>query len=710
MRTLIVCEKPDAALRVARALDDENLPRKLESQGVPYFECHTKTGPLIVCSALGHLYSVDSKGRSSRSSYPIWDYHWAPKYLVDKASTRLARWVRVIGSLARNMDRYINACDYDIEGSVIGHTILQYACDGAAVKALRMKFSTMTERELRFAFQKLDLEAELPTVDAGKCRHELDWLYGINLSRLLTESALKQGRGYATLSTGRVQGPTLGFVVAREEEISCFVPVPFWTIEARIVHDGKTFALEYERDKVASRSEAQMVCNECRDVLLEVTGIESRDIQQQAPYPFDLSTLQSASYLQFGFSPARTLALAERLYLDALISYPRTSSQKLPLDIGYAEILRGIGSRPEYRSLVTKLMTRGDLRPNNGPKDDPAHPAIFPTGESAKKPLFGGEAKLYDLISRRFMATFADSSLKTSSRIIFNYNNYRFFLSGSRIVRLGWIEFYRPYMFDESRSLPDLKIGDRAKAQDVKSVEKFTQPPHRYNPSSLLKKMEETNIGTKATRAGIIDLLYTRGYVRDERMKASELANKVTGVLSAYCPLIIDPSFTANLENLMQAIQNGTSSRRLVLVEALEHLRSIMLSLAENEERIGSQLSEVIVAQRLADVTLDTPCPKCGLKLAVVRNRGTGKRFIGCNGKWQTGCSFTLPLPQFGHLTLLSRQCNTCGFQMIQARSKGRRPLVSCPSCYVARAGDTRSSPKRMEAPSRIVSEAPPAT
>ena len=119
-----------------------------------------------------------------------------------------------------------------------------------------------------------------------------------------------------------------------------------------------------------------------------------------------------------------------------------------------------------------------------------------------------------------------------------------------------------------------------------------------------------------------------------------------------------------------------------------------MLALAENEEMIGSHLSEVIVAQRMADVTFDTPCPKCGLKLAVVRSRGTGKRFIGCNGKWQTGCSFTLPLPQFGHLTLLSRQCNTCGFQMIQARSRGRRPLVSCPRCYVAKARDAGSSSK----------------
>src|SRR6266581_3353855 len=268
IKTLIICEKPDAAQRVARALDEENLPQKLESQGVPYFKCHTRTGPLIICSALGHLYGVDSKGRSSRRSYPVWDYHWAPKHLVDRTSARLARWVRVIGSLATNMDRYINACDYDIEGSVIGHTILQYACDGAAVKALRMKFSTMTERELRFAFQKLDPKAELPIVDAGKCRHELDWLYGINLSRLLTESSLKQGRGYATLSTGRVQGPTLGFVVEREGEISCFTPTPFWTVDATVARDGQTYTLEYEKEKIPTIAEAEQVVRDCKNAVL----------------------------------------------------------------------------------------------------------------------------------------------------------------------------------------------------------------------------------------------------------------------------------------------------------------------------------------------------------------------------------------------------------------------------------------------------------
>ena len=275
---------------------------------------------------------------------------------------------------------------------------------------------------------------------------------------------------------------------------------------------------------------------------------------------------------------------------------------------------------------------------------------------------------------------------------------------------MGWVEFYRPYILDDARPLPDFRIGDRVKVQGIKTVEKFTQPPHRYNPSSLLKKMEDANIGTKATRAGIIDLLYARGYVREERMRASDLADKVTDTLSTYCPLIIDSSFTANLENLMQDIQNGTASRRGVLVEALHHLRPIMLALAENEEEIGSQLSEVIVTERVADVTFDTPCPKCGLKLAVVRSRGSGKRFIGCNGKWQTGCNFTLPLPQFGNLTLLTRRCSACGFQLVQARSRGRRPLVSCPRCYATKAREMRLGSSKSKIPGQIPREALAAT
>ena len=572
-------------------------------------------------------------------------------------------------------------CDYDVEGSLIGYTILRYACHGADSKAQRMKFSTMTEKELRSAYKTLTPNLDMPLIEAGRARHELDWVYGINLSRLLTESALKQNRGYSTLSTGRVQGPTLKFVVDREEEIQCFTPTPFWAIDATVTQNGEDFKLEYEKEKLSTLAEAKLIVSDCANSILDVESAESRNIQQSPPYPFDLSGLQSEAYRHFGYTPSRTLALAEKLYLEALISYPRTSSQKLPPDIGYSEILRGIANMAPYRSLASKLTLNTSLRPNQGPKEDPAHPAVYPTGESPKRLLIQPEANLLDLIIKRFMSSFAEDSLRESSKVTLKKEQHRFFLRGSRLVREGWIQFYKPYASDESQKLPNLKIGDKIRITKVQATQKFTEPPPRYNPSSLLRKMEEENIGTKATRAEIIEILYRRGYIKNIRIEATPLALKIINLLNKYCPLIIDPAFTAKLETSMDNIQTLKTSRSRVIAETLDHLRPIMLDLIAREDEIGSQLAEIVVSQRIASVTFDYPCPQCGSKLKIIRSRTSGKRFIGCTG-YEKGCRFTLPLPQFGNLSITHTNCKICGFQLVQARTKGRRPMISCARCY----------------------------
>ena len=691
VQTLIVCEKPDAAARVARALDQDGDPRRIETQGVPVYESRNKQETILVCSALGHLYAVDWKSHISRRYYPVWDIQWKPKNVIDKKSLRLARWIQVISTLARNADRYVNACDYDVEGSLIGYTILRYACHGAHSRAQRMKFSTMTERELKIAYRTLSPHLDLGLVEAGRCRHELDWLYGINLSRLLTESALKQNRGYSTLSTGRVQGPTLKFVVDREEDIQCFTPTPFWTIQATILHDGDEYPIEYEKEKIAALAVATGVVEDCKDAHLEVLNSESRNIQQPPPHPFDLSSLQAEAYRRFGYTPARTLALAERLYLDALISYPRSSSQKLPPDIGYTEILRAIGTRPQYRSLALQLLNQSTLRPTQGPKEDSAHPSVYPTGESPNKRLTEPEANLLDLITRRFMATFAEASLHETTKLTLWRAPYQFFLRRSRLVREGWIEYYKPYASDDSQKLPDLRVGAKVPINKIEATEKFTEPPTRYNPSSLLRKMEDENIGTKATRAEIIEILYRRGYIKDKRIQPTPLAVKIISVLSKHCPLIIDPSFTARLEASMESIQTLQTTRTQVLAEALGHLRPVMLELIATEDNIGTELADIVSSQRIANITFEQPCPQCSSKLKIIRSRQSGKRFIGCSG-FEKGCRFTLPLPQYGTLRITRNRCRVCGFQLIQARTRGRRSLVSCPRCYSSSRSEKRGA------------------
>jgi len=184
--TLIVTEKPDAALHVAEALNT-GAPRKIIVDGVPFFEVHANARRILVCSALGHLYVVAA--REPGRKYPVWDCVWKPKHLAERGQRRQEKWIRAIAKVSREADRFIDACDFDVEGSLIGYTILKYACQGADRNAQRMKFSTLTETELRDAYAKALPQLDFPLVFAGMCRHEVDWLFGINLSRALTESA-----------------------------------------------------------------------------------------------------------------------------------------------------------------------------------------------------------------------------------------------------------------------------------------------------------------------------------------------------------------------------------------------------------------------------------------------------------------------------------------------------------------------------------------
>jgi DNA topoisomerase-1 len=696
--TLIVTEKPDAALHVAEALATSREPERVTIGGVPFFEIQNEAGQVLVCSALGHLYGVGAKGDEVRSQYPVWDFTWKPIYLIERGRGRQEKWIEAISRASKQADRFINACDYDVEGSLIGYTILRFACGGADRKAQRMKFSTLTPKELRQAFANVLPELDFPLAFAGMCRHEVDWLYGINLSRALTQSALRASKRYSTLSTGRVQGPTLQFVVEREQEIQTFVPLPYWVLKAQIDIDGQVVEAEYEFEKLEAKGPGEEAVKECVGRTGIIENLESKPYQISPPTPFDLSSLQSEAYRHFGYSPRLALALAERLYLDQMISYPRTSSQKLPPSIGYEEVLKGLSRAEAYRSDAASIIASGTLRPNQGKKDDPAHPAVYPTGKLQGQIDPRGQ-RLFDLVVRRFLATFGSPATRQSDKATIKVGRHRFFLRGSRTLKKGWIRFYGPYAKFEDITLPPLKEGKQVKVMFVVLEEKFSMPPARYNPSSLLKQMEEAEIGTKATRAEIIETLYKRGYVKDQRMAATPLAFRITEVLAKYCPKVLDVAFTRELERDMEEIESGKQTREHVVLETIEYLKPVIEDLKMKEEQVGRELASIISDMWLSSVTFFVPCPTCGSSLKVVKNPKTKKRFIGCAGKWKNNCTFALPLPQYGTLTLLEKRCPECAFQLIQVRSKRRRPLLSCPRCYV----------KKTEKPAEIVTAKSPA-
>ncbi|OYT49471.1 DNA topoisomerase I [Candidatus Bathyarchaeota archaeon ex4484_231] len=575
------------------------------------------------------------------------------------------------------------ATDYDVEGATLGYTILKYACGDKEKQAKRMKFSTLTAKELRESYNNLLEHIEFPIVEAGECRHFLDAIYGINLSRAMTVAAKRWSGKYATLSTGRVQGPTLKFLVEREKIINSFVPTPFWSIKATVEINGSVFDVEYEQDVIGTRDEAQKIVDECRGKKGKITKIEIRRFRQNPPPPFDLGTLQSEAYNLFRYTPRRTADIAERLYLAALISYPRTSSQKLPATIGYRAILESLSKKSEYRDMARELLDKKELVPTEGKKKDPAHPAIYPTGNLPEKALSGPEKKLWNLIVRRFMAVFGDPALKQSMKVSIDIEGHRFYLRGRQVLKEGWMKFYKPFIRSEEILLPHLEEGQTVLLKMIAVEDKFTKPPARYNPSSLLRKMENEGLGTKATRARIIDMLYSRGYVSGERAVVSELGLDVIDVLERYCPEVISVSFTRELEESMELIQNGKEKMENVLEKAVNRLKPVLENLKKHEESVGQELSEAIRKARMQQRIVGE-CPECGTgKLTILYSRRTGKRFIGCTGFFKGLCKVSFPLPQKGTVKPAGKRCPVCGYPMVQLRVKGKRPWTFCirPDC-----------------------------
>jgi DNA topoisomerase-1 len=677
--TLIITEKPDAANRIAMALDAQGKPKKIQASGVPYYEVHRDEN-IIVVPALGHLYTITGKDRAKRE-YPVFDYQWVPKYVAEKGASRTRTWLKVISDLAQDAEAFVNGCDYDIEGSIIGYTILKYACGEKQNQAKRMKYSTLTTEELQESYRNLQPKLDFEVIQAGLTRHEVDWLYGINLSRALTQSAKAFSGQYATLSTGRVQGPTLRFLQEREKEIQCFVPTPYWSLTAKISINGFVVDVAYEKT-FETLAEAEAVKAACKTKEGKIETVRVTEAPVNPPAPFDLGALQSEAYKLFHLTPARTLSVLQHLYIETLISYPRTSSQKLPPSIGYRDILRKLGKAQDYSKAATELLAKSNLRPHEGKKDDPAHPAIYPTGNLPQKPLDATAKNIYDLVVKRFFAVFGEPAIRQNINAVISLNGYFFNFSAARTIKEGWFRLYQPYVKIKDDTLPPLVEGLPVEIKRVTQKQHFTQPPPRYNPRSLLQKMEKEEIGTKATRAAIIETLMERKYLQGtDKLHVSDLGFEVTEVLEKYCPTVVSPDMTRSLEAKMEAIQAGKETKYTVLADAMERLKQVTLELKSKECTVGALLTQALQRSRLEAATIGN-CPTCKGPLIIITSKKTGKRFVGCNNYFSGKCNTTYPLPQTGTIKPLAKPCS-CGAPMISVYVRDRKPWRLCinPQC-----------------------------
>ncbi len=666
---LIITEKPKTGSKIAKALDEN--AKKEAINGVPYYNLDYKGKKVTVASSVGHVYNLAEK-TPNKWQYPVFDIGWKESSKVRKGSDYTKKYVNAIKKLAKDADSFVVATDYDIEGEVIGLNIIRYACNQK--DAARMKFSTLTKPDLIKAYENKSPSLDWGQALAGETRHTLDWYYGINISRALTH-AIKSAGMFKILSTGRVQGPSLKIIVDKERSIQKFKPKTYWQIElVGNVSDALINAWHSE-DKVFDKARAEEILEKTKNQEAVIKEVERKKFRQAPPTPFDLTTLQTEAYRCFKIAPKTTLVIAQNLYTDGYISYPRTSSQVLPKELGYKNLISELAKQDKYKKLASDLLSKQKLEPNNGKKTDPAHPAIYPTGVVPKN-LDDRDSKIYDLIVKRFLATFSDHAVRETLKVDIEVNKEVFVAKGTTTIEKGWHTFYAPYADFKEEELPNVSKGQQVKVVEIKKHEKETQPPKRYTPASIIRELEKKSLGTKATRAGIIDTLYERGYVSGEQIQATELGIKTIESLEKFCPKIIDEDLTRKFEVEMEEIQEGKKKPEKVLGEARTLLEQILQELKQKEEQVGEKLKEAYrETARQANIVGKCPVCKEG-NLRIITAKASGKRFIACDRYPE--CKTTFGIPQSGSIKPFKNPCKECGYPVVTVIRKGKRPWRLC--------------------------------
>jgi len=652
-KTLIIAEKPSVALDISRALGGF-------TRTGDYFESEH----YVLSSSVGHLLGLVAPNDPVRGKWSFAHLPVIPEQFelgpVDKRSTeRLKLLVKLLKR--KDVTAVINACDAGREGELIFRYIMQYS--GVKKPVWRLWLRSMTQAAIREAFENLrDDDTMKPLEAAARSRAEADWLVGINGTRAMTAFNSKDG-GFFKTPVGRVQTPTLAIVNEREEQIRRFVPRDYWEVHATFVaaaglYEGRWFDPAFKKNehdpdardsRLWSASAAQSVVAACRDQPGTVQE-ESKPSTQLSPALFDLTTLQREANARFGFSAKTTLSLAQTLYeRHKALTYPRTDSRYLPQD--YLATVRqtmaglaGSEAAParSVQPFAAQVVAQQWVKPNRRIFDDAKvsdHFAIIPTLQIPRE-LSDAEFKIYELITRRFLAVFFPAAEFRVTTRVTQVSGHHFKTEGKVLVAPGWLAIYGREAQGEEGALVAVAEGERVRTEAVEARGLATRPPARYTEATLLSAMEsagkrvddealreamsERGLGTPATRAAIIEGLLNEAYLRREgrelvpSAKARQLMTLLAGLGVSE---LTSPELTGEWEHQLKLIEQRKLDRDSFMRE-IAQMTQVIVKRAKEYER------DTVPGDY---VTLQTPCPRCG---GVVREN---YRRYAC-----TACDFSI--------------------------------------------------------------------
>jgi len=661
---LIISEKANAAKKIAQILAEDSV-KNGKHRSVPH---HTFVWGGEEC------VSVGLKGHVLNPEYPEEYSNWQkvePSELIDAEilkSVSEKGVANAVKSLAKKADRVVIATDFDREGELIGVEALSLAFE-ANPKLMdhveRARFSALTTGEVTRAFENL-LEVSRELADAGEARQDIDLIWGATLTRWVSRATKRYGSAF--LSVGRVQSPTLVLIAERERERRAFVAEPYWELVATLRNGGGPFAVHHAHGRFKQEVEARKALDNLTDTAT-VTEVKQRSATRPPPTPFNTTGFLTEA-AKLGIRPSRAARIAEDLYTDGYISYPRTDNTVYPrsLDLreilGYLKRVEGVGTHAE------RFLGADKLSPTRGKRETTDHPPIYPTGYASRKALRDDQWKVYQLVVRRFLATLSGPARNLRTTLRFESGGETLTTSGTVVTEEGWLGVY-PYGRRADEELPALNEGDEVEVIDAEVLSKETQPPGRYGQGRLIKLMEDLGLGTKATRPSIIQNLYDRGYVHDDPIVPTETGIAVADALKHFASEIATHEMTAELERSMDAISEGKVSKDSVVDESRDLLRRVYEHLESSEKKFAD-----IVWEGIREDSVLGPCKKCGRNLVIKKARKSGKRFAGCEGYPE--CDQTYSLPQRGEIIPLGTQCDTCGSPEIKVVGGRGRPWITC--------------------------------
>lgn len=719
---LVVTEKNDAARQIARLLSDNGRVKNDKVYDVPVYRFVHDGEDCVTIGLRGHIMGLDFARELHYSAADGWqavssEGEILPAHIPDslprppyeskrkpylKDGIDIKGWkipslpylvwapiekvpaekgiIRALKNLAKKADSIVIGTDFDREGELIGSDALQQIREVApGTPVSRARYSAFTRAEIDHAFENL-VELDQDLADAGDSRRYIDLVWGAVLTRYLT---LVRYSGINNVrSAGRVQTPTLALVVEKEREREAFVPEDYWVISGSARPSGSAnekdaFKVTHKTARFKDGRQAQDVWTRVKDAkTATVLSVEKKSRTTRPPAPFNTTSLQAAAAAE-GISPARAMRLAESLYMDGLISYPRVDNTVYPKSLDLRACVKTLSAVPNYRPYCQELLAREKLVATRGKQETTDHPPIYPTAAASPGQLEGAAWKLYNLIARRFLATLSDASVSEATRLSLDVNGESFTATGTVLAKPGFRGVY-PFGLRRDEQLPALAQGDTCDLDNLALEAKQTEPPARYSQGRLIQEMEKRNLGTKSTRASIIQRLYDVKYLKNDPVEPSQLGMAVIEALSTYAPHITSPDMTSELESDMSEVAEGRETQEKVVTHSRALLAGLVGPLIEHKDDLGNAIADAATADARVGV-----CPKCGKDLVMKTSAKNHSRFIGCMG-WPD-CDVTYPVPK-GKISAIEGEqgvCPVCHAPRIKVQPMRQRAYEVCvnPAC-----------------------------